>query len=195
MKRPLAALLLVTLSGGWGGCADRSALLDREPQPPFEYAIGPEDVLDVVVWKDPDASKVVTVRPDGKISLPLIGELQAAGYTPLALQEEIARRLSAFKRAPEATVIVQQVNSYYFYIQGEVEKPGKYPMNSSTTVLQAISLAGGLTPFASQQIRVLRRNGPAAPPGIHRFHYKKLLSEKGVDPAVFLRPGDTIIVP
>jgi len=164
----------------------------KETQPGEEFIIGPEDVLDIVVWKDTQLSKVTTVRPDGKISLPLIGDIQAAGFMPLALQNEIAKRLSEFKQSPEVSVIVQQVNSYNIYVLGEVTHPGKYPLNTTLTVLQAISLAGGFTNFASQNINVLRMEGRNQQ-RIIKLRYKDLVSEGGITKNIILRPGDTVI--
>jgi polysaccharide biosynthesis/export protein len=159
------------------------------------FVIGNDDVLAINVWKEPDISRSIPVRSDGKISLPLVGEVQAAGETPLKLEQEIAARLKNFIEEPEVTVIVQQINSQKFNILGYVNKPGSYVLTNSATVLDAIALAGGFRDFAKQKsIYVLRQN----PDGTQKripFNYKDVV--KGKDPAqnVKLQPRDTIVVP
>jgi polysaccharide export outer membrane protein len=167
-------------------------------EPPLtteEYLIGPEDIIEVMVWKNPDLSRIVNVRPDGKISLPLIGDIKAAGNTAFHLQEEIAERLrSYYKDLPPVSVIVQQVNSYAIYILGEVKNPGKYVVKSGTTFLQAIALAGGFNPFAAKN-RIIVRNTDIRDhkETIISVNYKQVLLGKKDN--VLLRPGDTIIIP
>jgi len=159
------------------------------------FVIGNDDVLAINVWKEPDISRSIPVRSDGKISLPLVGEVQAAGETPLKLEQDIAARLKNFIEEPEVTVIVQQINSQKFNILGYVNKPGSYVLTNSATVLDAIALAGGFRDFAKQKsIYVLRQN----PDGTQKripFNYKDVV--KGKDPAqnVKLQPRDTIVVP
>lgn len=159
------------------------------------FVIGNDDVLAINVWKEPDISRSIPVRSDGKISLPLVGELQAAGETPLKLEQDIAARLKNFIEEPEVTVIVQQINSQKFNILGYVNKPGSYVLTNSATVLDAIALAGGFRDFAKQKsIYVLRQN----PDGTQKripFNYKDVV--KGKDPSqnVKLQPRDTIVVP
>ena len=159
------------------------------------FVIGNDDVLAINVWKEPDISRSIPVRSDGKISLPLVGEVQAAGETPLKLEQEIAARLKNFIEEPEVTVIVQQINSQKFNILGYVNKPGSYVLTNSATVLDAIALAGGFRDFAKQKsIYVLRQN----PDGTQKripFNYKDVV--KGKDPAqnIKLQPRDTIVVP
>lgn len=160
------------------------------------YLIGAEDVLEVNVWKNADLSKLVIVRPDGKISLPLIGELQAAGITALQLNEEITERLKAFhKGSPDVSVIVQQVNSYVIYLLGEVARPGQFVVKRGTTFIQAIALAGGFTPFAStNNVLVLRKGGENNGSAV-RIRYKDIVSGKGLYHNILLKPEDTIIIP
>ncbi|MBM3301421.1 MAG: polysaccharide biosynthesis/export family protein, partial [Deltaproteobacteria bacterium] len=112
------------------------------------YLIGAEDVLEISVWQNQDLSRTVTVRPDGVISLPLVGDVQAAGMTPQALKIEIGRKLVPYMDAPNVAVIVQQINSWRIYVQGEVRSPGVYPIRSQVALSQAITMAGGLTEFA-----------------------------------------------
>lgn len=159
------------------------------------FVIGNDDVLAVSVWKEPDISRSVPVRSDGRISLPLIGEVQAAGRTPLKLEEEIAARLKSYIAEPEVTVIVQQINSQKFNILGMVNKPGSYLISNSATVLDAIALAGGFRDFAKQtKIYVLRQN-PDGNETRLPFNYKDVVKGKNSQQNVKLQPRDTIFVP
>jgi polysaccharide export outer membrane protein len=115
-----------------------------------DYFLGPEDVLDITVWKNADLSKQVTVRPDGRISLPLIGDITAVGKTAAQLSGDISVKLKEYKENPSVSIVVKEVNSYAMYVLGEVVKPGKYPLKSKTTLLQAITIASGLTPMAAR---------------------------------------------
>lgn len=124
------------------------------------YHIGPEDVLEISVWRNKDISKEVTVRPDGRISLPLIGDVQASGLTPTELTEAVTARLAAFMKSPTVSVIAKEVNSYSIYLMGQVANPGRYFLRSKTTLLQALTLAGGFAPLADRsRIIVLRWGG------------------------------------
>jgi polysaccharide export outer membrane protein len=160
-----------------------------------EYLIGSEDVIEVMVWKNPDLSRVVNVRPDGKVSLPLIGDIKAAGRTATQLQDELTERLKAYyKELPPVSVIVQQVNSYAIYIVGEVKSPGKYVVKSGTTFLQAIALAGGFNEFAAtKKILVRSIDSQALKETATSVNYKEVVT--GRKNNIFLNPGDTIIVP
>ena len=205
MERFSVWIIILILSVSFGACSQTESVVRVDPmtksaiqkdaQPSEEFIIGPEDVLDIVVWKETQLSKVATVRPDGKVSLPLIGDIQAAGLTPIALQNDIAKRLREFKQSPEVSVIIQQVNSYNVYVIGEVTHPGKYRLNSPITVLQAISLAGGFTTFASQNIKVLRTEGRSPQQRIIKLRYKDLVSDGGITKNFMVRPGDTVIAP
>jgi len=159
-----------------------------------EYVIGPEDVLEISVWQNQDVSRVVNVRPDGKISLPLLHDIQAAGLTASELKEVIKKELQPYIGAPEVTVIVQQINSWRIYVQGEVKSPGVYPIRSRTTLSQVISMVGGFTEFAKKsKIQIVReREGQRETIPIDYG-----LIVKGESPAldIYLKPGDTIIVP
>jgi len=159
------------------------------------FVIGDDDVLAINVWKEPDVSRSIPVRSDGKISLPLAGEMQAAGLTPLALEREIASKLQNYISEPEVTVMVQQINSQKFNILGMVAKPGSFPLTNSATVLDAIALAGGFRDFAKKKsIYVLRRNADGSEARLP-FNYNQVL--KGQNPAqnIKLQPRDTIVVP
>ena len=139
---------------------------------------------------------MVSVRPDGRISLPLIGDVQAAGRTASALREVIRKRLGEFQKVPEVSVIIQQVNSYNIFILGEVARPGKYQLKSNVTLLQAISLAGGFTPFASRnKIKVLRKEYGEAQAKTFQIRYKDIISGKDASKNILLKRGDTIVIP
>jgi polysaccharide export outer membrane protein len=159
------------------------------------FVIGNDDVLAISVWKEPEISRSIPVRSDGRISLPLVGEVQATGQTPLKLEQEIAARLKNYIDEPEVTVIVQQINSQKFNILGMVTRPGSFPIASASTVLDAIALAGGFRDFAKQKsIYVLRQNPDGTQTRIP-FNYKQVV--KGQNPAqnIKLQPRDTIVVP
>ena len=159
------------------------------------YVIGANDVLAISVWKEPDISRSVPVRSDGKISLPLVGELQASGQTPRQLEQEISKRLQSYISEPEVTVIVADSKSQKVNILGMVVKPGAYLLTSSTTVLDAIAMAGGFKDFAKQKsVYVLRQ----APDGIQKripFNYKEVIKGKNPEQNIRLQTGDTVVVP
>jgi polysaccharide export outer membrane protein len=159
------------------------------------FVIGNDDVLAINVWKEPDISRSIPVRSDGKISLPLVGEVQAAGITPLKLEQDIAARLKNYIAEPEVTVIVQQVNSQKFNILGQVNRPGSYPLATSPTVLDAIAVAGGFRDFAKQKaIYVLRQNADGTQSRMP-FNYKDVVKGHNTAQNVKLQPRDTIVVP
>jgi len=159
------------------------------------YVIGNDDVLAINVWKEPDISRSVPVRSDGKISLPLVGEVQAAGRTPLKLEQDIAAKLKNYIAEPEVTVIVQQINSQKFNILGMVSKPGSYPLTNSPTVLDAIAIAGGFRDFAKQKsIYVLRQNPDGSQTRIP-FNYKEVVKSQNPAQNIRLQPRDTVVVP
>ena len=159
------------------------------------YVIGANDVLAISVWKEPDISRSVPVRSDGKISLPLVGELHASGQTPLQLEQEITKLLQSYISEPEVTVIVTDSKSQKVNILGMVAKPGAYLLTSSTTVLDAIAMAGGFKDFAKQKsIYVLRQ----APDGSQKqipFNYIDVIKGKNADQNIRLLAGDTLVVP
>src|SRR6266446_7274387 len=166
----------------------------EEELPSQDYVIGSEDSVEVQVWKNPDLSRTVTVRPDGKISLPLIGDVPAAGQTATQLTEAVTEKLKAYYREPaQVTVIVSQVNSYVIYVLGEVKTQGKQVVHSGTTFLQAVSLAGGFTQFASTSKITLRRRDSTGKETAIPIRYKDVLA--GYQANLVLKPGDTIIVP
>jgi polysaccharide export outer membrane protein len=166
------------------------ALLDASTT---EYLIGPEDVLDISVWKNPELSRKVPVRPDGRISLPLVNDIQAAGLTPSALRQQLAAKLAEFVPTPEVSVVVQDVLSAKVAVVGAVKTPGRFTLRSPATVLECLALAQGLTEFASKdKIVVLRQNGSTTTR--IPFNYSKVASGNDQE-NFFVKPGDIIVVP
>lgn len=162
---------------------------------PPGYVIGAQDVLSVSVWKEPELSpSSVPVRPDGKISLPLLNDVQAAGLTPMQLADSISEKLKKYISEPQVSVVVTAVNSQRIYILGEVARPGAMPLLGDMTILQAISNAGGLSPFANAKgIYVLRTENGAQQR--LAFNYKQAIKGGAGAQDVALKPGDTIVVP
>ena len=159
------------------------------------FVIGNDDVLAISVWKEPELTKSVPVRSDGRISLPLVGEIQATGRTPLQLETEITEKLKSFITTPEVTVIVEKVNSRKYNVLGEVTKPGSYPLTTSTTVMDAIAAAGGFRDFAKKSgVYVLRKSADGHEERL-KFNYKEFVKGKDSGQNVKLEPNDTIIVP
>ncbi len=160
------------------------------------FVIGNDDVLSINVWKEPDVSRAtIPVRSDGRISLPLAGEIQAAGKTPLALEQDIASKLQSYISEPEVTVMVTQINSRKFNILGQVNKAGSFPLTNSLTVLDAIALSGGFRDFAKKKsIYVLRQNADGTQSRIP-FNYKEVLKGEKPEQNIKLQPHDTIVVP
>jgi polysaccharide export outer membrane protein len=156
------------------------------------YRIGKEDVLDVSVWRDPDLSRTLPVRPDGFITLPMVGEVQAEGRTTVELEQDIAHRLQKYIQTPRVTVMVREVNSARVYVTGEVQKPGAFPLRGQVTVLQALAMAGGLTEFADRNgMMVIRaNNGPHI-----SVRYSDLIDRRAQGSDFPLQPGDTVVVP
>jgi polysaccharide export outer membrane protein len=161
---------------------------------PAGYVIGPEDVLSVLFWREKDLSADVAVRPDGKISLPLINDLDAAGLTPDQLREKITKEATKYIEDPNVTVVVKQINSRKVFITGMVAKPGPYPLIAPTTVIQLIAMAGGLQEFADGKNIVIMRTEQGKQVS-YRFNYKEVVQRKKLDQNIELKPGDTIVVP
>jgi polysaccharide export outer membrane protein len=204
-----ATLLLSSLLWGQSGAGSEAAAKTSKPEATAQnadtsgapkahddnFVIGNDDVLAINVWKEPDVSRSIPVRSDGKISLPLAGEVQAAGRTPLKLEQDIASRLKNYIAEPEVTVIVQQINSQKFNVLGQVSRPGSYVLSNSATVLDAIAMAGGFRDFAKQKSVYVLRQTPDGSQTRLPFNYKEVV--KGHNPAqnIKLQPRDTIVVP
>jgi polysaccharide export outer membrane protein len=159
------------------------------------FIIGNNDMLAISVWKEPELTKAIPVRSDGKISLPLVGEIQAAGRSPLQLEQDITEKLKNFITTPEVTVIVQQVNSRKYNMLGEIQRPGSYPLVSTTTIMDAIAAAGGFRDFAKKTgVYVLRKSADGKESRLN-FNYKDFIKGKNSSQNFKIEPNDTIIVP
>ncbi|MGH9330886.1 MAG: polysaccharide biosynthesis/export family protein, partial [Vicinamibacterales bacterium] len=161
---------------------------------PADYVIGPEDVLGVVFWRDQDMTGDVTVRPDGMVTLPLLGDLAAAGLTPEALRDQIQKAATKYMQDPNVTIVVRQINSRKVFITGEVTTPGAYPLIGPRTVMQLIALAGGLTEYADgKNITVMRAEQGRT--RSFKFNYKDVAKGMKLEQNIHLKPGDTVVVP
>jgi polysaccharide export outer membrane protein len=205
---PAAAILCLALTvPGCGNMFIRvdpatAAYVDSLTEDPLgtniltEYQVGPEDVLDIRVWGDDTLSKVVAVRPDGKISLPLIGDVLVAGKSAPEIAAEVKQAVARYKASPQVDVSIAQINSYRIYLLGEVQHPGMVQVRNFTTLLQAIALAGGPTPFASDDIVVLRTDRDTGKEHVLRLNYRLLSSDREEHRPfnLVLWPGDTVIL-
>ena len=162
--------------------------------PPAGYVIGPDDVLGIVFWREKELSQDVMVRPDGKISVPLLNDIEAAGLTPEQLRERVMAQAQRLVEDANVTVIVKQINSRRVYITGQVGKPGPYPLSGPTTVLQLIATAGGLLEYADAEKIVVMRNENGIPSN-YRFNYKEVIRQKNLKQNIELKPNDTVVVP
>ena len=174
-----------------GDATDKSSLIVTT-----DYIIGPEDVLEITVWKNNDLSKTVQVRPDGRISIPLIGDISAVGRTSAQLTQEISDRLKSYMENPTVSIVVKEVNSYSIFVLGEVVKPGRLPLKTKTTLLQAITLAGGFSPVAARNKIVIFRFGKDGE-GLAKIKasYDDIVLRDGTKQNIELKPGDQIVVP
>jgi polysaccharide export outer membrane protein len=159
------------------------------------YVIGANDALAIDVWKEPNVSRSVSVRSDGKISLPLVGELQASGQTPQQLEQEITKRLQSYISEPEVTVIVSESKSQKVNILGMVAHPGAFLLTSSTTVLDAVAMAGGFKDVAKQKSVYVLRQAPDGTQQKIPFNYKDVIKGKNPEQNIRLQSGDTVVVP
>lgn len=158
------------------------------------YVIGSGDVLEISIWKDQALSRQVVVLPDGLISFPLVGELKAAGKTLAAFKDEFKEKIQTFVPDPVLSVIVQQVNSLQIYVIGKVNGPGRYVLNTNVNVLQALSMAGGLNPFAKKdKIKVIRETDGQTV--VYPFDYETVVNDTKLDQNIMLRRGDVVVVP
>jgi polysaccharide biosynthesis/export protein len=160
-----------------------------------DYVIGPQDLLAINVWHEPELSRSVPVRPDGKISLPLVGEFNVSGLTPRLLEAQLAKQLENYVRYPEVTVMIQEANSHKFYIMGQVDRPGSYALTTRMTVLNALATAGGFREFAKVQHIYLLRPMPDGSRKRMPFDYKAVVGGKNLSQDIELQTGDTVVVP
>jgi polysaccharide export outer membrane protein len=183
---------------GTAGCSEPvrnvASLPHAAPSEERAYTIGPDDLLNVVVWKNESLSKEVRVRPDGKITLPLVNDIQASGLTPNVLRDVIAKRLEKFIEVSGVTVMVKEINSSKVSVLGQVKKPGIYPLRGDLTVLEAIALAEGFNEFAStDRMVIIRKNGKET--NWIRVRYTDMIQGKVSGDHLFLAAGDTLVVP
>jgi len=195
----LVAAFLLAVQVGAGGCLQQEVQYRGAAVPPNEFLIGPEDVLVVTVWRNQELSKEVIVRPDGKISLPLLGDITAAGLTAEALSKQVADKLVEFMSTPTVSVQVKEINSYYIFAAGEVTRPGKIVLKSFTNVVQGLSYAGGFTVFASRNnVHVLRnvKNSQGETKQVMiPVPYLDIVKGRNLEANIILKAGDVIVVP
>jgi polysaccharide export outer membrane protein len=177
-----------------GNAAKPAVTVPEGVTPPADYVIGPDDVLTVVFWRDKDMTSDVTVRPDGKITLPLLNDVQAVGLTPDQLREHLKEAASKLFEDPTVSVVVKAINSRKVFVTGNVGKPGVYLLSAPTTVLQMIATAGGLLEYAkAKDVRIMRtENGKTVS---LKFNYKDVSQGKKLEQNILLKPGDTLIIP
>lgn len=178
----------------------------RQPEPPAtlpagDYRIGPEDLLHIIVWKNDPMSRIVLVRPDGYISLPLLNDVKATGLTPMQLRDILVKSLAEYMPSPEVSVIVNDIRSFKVSVIGEVIRPGRYELKSATTALDVLAAAGGFSSFANRtKIVVLRPTSTtigdnAAPMKRIPFNYNRVIASGGEQENIYLQPGDIVLVP
>ena len=201
-RAPVAVALVLAVAAGMrveaqapGQVAARPAAVAAIAPVAPDYVIGTDDVLSILFWKDKDLSAPeVTVRPDGKVTLPLLNDIQASGLTPDQLRDAIKEAALKYVEDPNPTVIVKEIKSRRVFITGQVDKPGPYLLKGSTTILQLIAIAGGLRDFADgKNISLVRNEGGQQV--VHAFNYRDVLKMKNLTQNIELRPGDTILVP
>ena len=209
-SRNIASLLVVALAAPAFAQAPKPAPATTAAQPgtakpapvaaapdvvvPPGYVIGAEDVLTIVYWKDKDMTSEAQVRPDGRIALPLLNDVHAAGLTPEQLREKLTEESKKYMEDPNITVVVRQINSRKVFITGEVNRPGPYPLVSQTTVMQLLAMAGGLREYANSKKIVIMRTENGKQISL-TFNYKDVIAGKNLKQNVELKPGDTVVVP
>ena len=208
-SRNIASLLLVVLAGPAFAQAPKPAPPAAAPAQtakpaavaaapdvvvPPGFVIGAEDILTIVYWKDKDMTTEAQVRPDGRIALPLLNDVHAAGLTPEQLREKLTEESKKYMEDPNITVVVRQINSRKVFITGEVNKPGPYPLTSQTSVMQLLAMAGGLREYANSKKIVIMRTENGKQISL-MFNYKDVIAGKNLKQNVELKPGDTVVVP
>jgi len=192
ISRIAAAALLTALLGG---SAIAQTVTRTEQDPPNAYAIGIGDVLEISVWKNPDLAATVPVRPDGRISVPLLGDVQAAGMTPLALKATLTDGYKEYVTAPGVSVVVKEIHSRKIFVTGEVAHPGTFDLEPRTKLMQALALAGGLTPYAKGRVVVLRDGRDGRQEKRYVVDLNAIIKGKRPEDNLLLQPGDTLVVP
>jgi len=195
----IAFTLLLLMTSLWAGPFESGWARADEAPPPTgqednEYLIGPGDVLEIMVWKEPDISRTVTVRLDGKISLPLVDDIRAANSTPLQVKDRITKALRGYVDAPAVYVMLQEARSKKIYVIGKVTNPGEQPLEKHMSLLQAISMAGGFADWADTNDIVVIRKGPKGQIRM-KVDYRRAVSGKDIGQNILLQPDDVIVVP
>jgi polysaccharide export outer membrane protein len=190
----IAAALLVLLCGA-ASAQTVTTVTRTEKDPPNAYAIGLGDVLEISVWKNPELSATVPVRPDGRISVPLLGDVQAAGMTPLALKATLTDGYKEYVTAPGVSVVVKEIHSRKIYVTGEVAHPGTFDLEPRGKLMQALALAGGLTPYAKGRVVVLRDGRDGRQERRYEIDLKSIINGRRPEDNLLLQPGDTLVVP
>ncbi len=197
------ALLIAALALASASPAAAQVVIRSEDDPPNAYAIGIGDVIEISVWKSPELSVSVPVRPDGRVSVPLLGDIQAAGMTPLALKEQLAHDFKTYVTAPEVSVVIKEINSRKVFVTGEVKTPGSFDLQPRAKLMQILAMAGGLTPYAKGRVIVLRDNRDGrestdkggGPDQRYEINIDAIVSGKRPQDNIILQPGDTLIFP
>jgi polysaccharide export outer membrane protein len=192
ISRIAALVLLVSSLAGASRAEDVVVRTDEDPS--NAYAIGIGDLLEISVWKNPELGVTTPVRPDGRISVPLLGDIQASGLTPLALREALTDRFKEYVTAPGVSVVIKEINSRKVFVTGEVKNPGSYDLQPRTKLMQVVAMAGGLTPYAKRKVIVLRdsRDGKDRR---YAVDLDDIVSGKKPSDNLVLLPGDTLVVP
>ncbi len=178
------------------GTTEKPPVMPAGVAVPTDYLIGPEDILTIVFWREKELSSEVVVRPDGRISLPVLQDVSAAGLTPEQLRDSLTKTAERFVEDPNVTVIVKEINSRRVFITGQVAKPGPYNITSPMTVVQLIAFAGGVLEYAdTKNIMIMRTEKENSNPTSFRFNYKEVAEGKNLKQNITLKPGDTVIVP
>jgi len=189
---PVLFILLLTCNAG-ALHAQTPAKSEGQRSEPL-YVIQPNDMLEIFVWKEPELTRKVLVRPDGRISFPLVQDLQAAGLNPGELKVQVEKKLSEFLSAPEVTIIVEAIKSYQVYVLGKVQKPGSMNVEKPVTVLQALALAGGFQDYAKDtEMTIIRTQGKDHL--VFDFNYRDVIKGKKAEQNIILRSGDVVVVP
>jgi polysaccharide export outer membrane protein len=187
------ALVALTLCAGASRAEDVVVRTDDDPS--NAYAIGIGDVLEISVWKNPELAVTTPVRPDGRISVPLLGDIQASGMTPLALRQSLTDRFKEYVTAPGVSVVIKEINSRKVFVTGEVKNPGSYDLQPRTKLMQVVAMAGGLTPYAKRKVIVLRDSRDGKNDRRYEVDLDDVVSGKKPADNLVLLPGDTLVIP
>lgn len=196
MRTKIRFTALAFLLGALAGASRAEDVVIRtEEDARNAYAIGVGDVLEISVWKNPELGVTTPVRPDGRISVPLLGDVQASGMTPLALRETLTDRFKEYVTAPGVSVVIKEINSRKVFVTGEVKTPGSYDLQPRTKLMQVVAMAGGLTPYAKKKVIVLRESRDGRDDRRYEIDLDAIISGKKPSDNLVLLPGDTLIVP